>query len=152
MKAFARWAVAAIVCLATSAAWAEAGWTDDFEKALETAKKENKHVLVDFSGSDWCGWCIRLEDEVFSKRPFKEFAEENLVTVLIDFPRKKKLGKKQMESNQSLAQKYAVEGYPTVLLLNPAGEVVGRTGYKPGGPEEYVKHIQEMIRTGKPQK
>lgn len=148
MKAIIRWAVAC-ACLAVLPAWAGGEWLDDFEKGLETAKKENKYVLVDFSGSDWCGWCIRLEEEVFSKKPFKEYARENLVTVLVDFPRKKKLSKKETEFNKELAGKFNIQGYPTVLLLNPEGAEVARTGYRPGGAEEYVKHLQELIAQAK---
>jgi protein disulfide-isomerase len=148
MKAIIRLGVAS-VCLAALSAWAGAGWEDDFEKGLETAKKENKYVLVDFSGSDWCGWCIRLDEEVFSKKPFKDYAKENLVTVLVDFPRKKKIPKKQADFNRELAGKFNVQGYPTVLLLNSDGVEIARTGYKPGGPEEYVKHLQDLIAKAK---
>ena len=149
MKRFIRCCAATAICLMASMVWAGTDWSEDMDKALETAKKDGKYLLVDFSGSDWCGWCIKLEDEVFSKRPFKEFAKKNLVTVLVDFPKKKKLSTKQSEKNQALATIHGVQGYPTVLLMDSEGKVIGRTGYQPGGSEAYVKMLQGMI-AGKP--
>lgn len=139
----------AIVALAASGAAAASGWDEDYDKALERAAKEGKYVLVDFSGSDWCGWCIKLDQEVFSKQAFKDYAKENLVLVLLDFPRQKSQSKSVQERNQALMRKYGVRGFPTVLVLNPKGEVAGRTGYKPGGPEAYVKHLKEIIEADK---
>ncbi len=124
---------------------AATGWEDDFAKAVERAASENKYVLVDFSGSDWCGWCIKLDEEVFSKPAFKNYAKENLVLVLLDFPRRKELPKKTREQNEALLKKYNVRGFPTVLILNPKGEEVARTGYKPGGAEAYVEHLKKLI-------
>jgi len=88
-------------------------WLIDYEKALRKAKEENRHVLVDFTGSDWCGWCIRLNKEVFSTKEFKEFASGHLVCVKIDFPKKKKLPREVAERNDRLQRKFGVRGYPT---------------------------------------
>ncbi|MCX7819775.1 MAG: thioredoxin family protein [Kiritimatiellae bacterium] len=143
-----RWAVVVCAALAVAAQGAT-GWEDDFEKAIERAQKENKYVLVDFSGSDWCGWCIKLDEEVFSKKAFKDYANENLVLVLLDFPRRKELPKKTREQNEALLKKFGVRGFPTVLILNPKGEEVARTGYKPGGAEAYVEHLKELIGKAK---
>ena len=120
-------------------------WTEDFDNALADARASGKYVLIDFSGSDWCGWCKRLDAEVFEKDAFKAFARENLVTVLIDFPRSKPQPAKLKAINQSLAEKYGVSGFPTILLLSPAGDLIGRTGYKPIGSEAYVVHLKEFI-------
>ena len=120
-------------------------WTDDFDKALTQAKESGKYVLVDFSGSDWCGWCKKLDKEVFSKKEFKNYAETNLVCVLIDFPRNKPQSNKEKEANNALMEKYGVQGFPTILLLSPQGEVAATTGYEPGGAESYVKHLQGLI-------
>jgi len=144
----ANWIVVA-AAVAAASAQAATGWEENFEKALQRAEKEGKYVLVDFSGSDWCGWCIKLDDEVFSKKAFKEYAKESLVLVLLDFPRWKELPKATREQNEALLKKYGVRGFPTVLLLSPKGEVAGRTGYRPGGPEAYVQHIKEMIEAHK---
>jgi len=124
-------------------------WETDFAKASELAKKEGKHMLLDFSGSDWCGWCIKLDKEVFKKSEFKEYAKQNLVLVMLDFPRSKPQSKKLKDQNKELAQKYEIKGYPSVILLSPEGELVGRTGYQPGGPEKYVESLKAMIGKNK---
>lgn len=131
------------------AATAGDGWSTDFNKSLEQAKKEGKHVLVDFSGSDWCGWCIKLDKEVFSQEAFKDYAKDNLVTVMLDFPKSKSQSDEVKAQNKELQKKYEVRGFPTVLVLNPDGELVAKTGYRPGGPEKYVEHLKELIATGK---
>lgn len=129
---------------------AKAGeWETDFAKASETAKKEGKHMLLDFSGSDWCGWCMKLDKEVFKKSEFKEYAKQNLVLVLLDFPQSKPQSKKLKEQNKDLAKKYEIKGYPSVIILSPDGELVGKTGYQPGGPEKYVESLKAMIGKGK---
>ena len=120
-------------------------WTENFDEALAQAKESKKFVLVNFSGSDWCGWCKKLDREMFSKKEFKDFAKSNLVCVLLDFPRQKPQSKKQKEANQALMEKYAVQGFPTVLLFSPQGDMVAKTGYEPGGAEAYVKHLQGLI-------
>src|SRR5690242_19664467 len=82
---------------------AESGWITDAAKAQETAKAEKKLVLLDFTGSDWCGWCIKLHKEVFSTPEFEKYAKENLVLVEVDFPRKKQLSAEQKTANGALA-------------------------------------------------
>src|SRR6267154_642423 len=113
----------------------ELNWTTDVPKAQATAKAENKLVMMDFTGSDWCGWCIRLNKEVFSKPEFVEYAQKNLVAVEVDFPRMKKMTEEQKKANQALQEKYKIEGYPTIIVLNGEGEKVGQLGYMPGGPK-----------------
>ena len=126
-------------------AFASDSWETDYEAALKKAKEENRFILVDFSGSDWCGWCIRLNKEVFSERAFEDYADEELVCLLIDTPRRKKLSRDLEAQNTRLKQQFRVSGFPTVLVLNPDGEPVGRTGYQKGGPEAYVQHLKEFI-------
>ena len=120
-------------------------WTENFDEALAQAKESGKYALVNFAGSDWCGWCMKLDKEVFGKKEFKDFAKSNLVCVLVDFPRRNPQSKKQKEANQTLRKKYAIQGFPTVLLLSPEGDLVAQTGYQPGGAEAYVKHLQGLI-------
>ncbi|MCF7837461.1 MAG: thioredoxin family protein [Candidatus Marinimicrobia bacterium] len=120
-------------------------WETDFEKAQAMAKASNRYLLLDFSGSDWCGWCIKLEEEVFSKKEFKKYADDHLVCVLIDFPRRKALKKNLQEQNEMLAKKFGIRGYPSVIILSPDGEKVGRTGYQAGGAENYVTHLKGII-------
>ncbi len=124
-------------------------WKTDYEAALKQASAENKYVLVDFSGSDWCGWCIKLEREVFSQKEFIDYAKANLICVLLDFPRGKELPKAQKASNQALSERYQVEGFPTVLILNSQGRAIKRDGYQPGGATKYVEFIKGVIDADK---
>ena len=124
-------------------------WETDFKKASAAAKKSGKYMLVDFTGSDWCGWCIKLDKEVFDKKEFKKYAKANLVTVKLDFPRRKKLSKKLQKQNNELMKKYGVRGFPTILILNSKGEQVAKTGYQAGGPEKYVEHLKKIIEDSK---
>ncbi|WP_372807304.1 thioredoxin family protein [Pontiella sp.] len=144
-----KWLTVLAVAAIGSGAFASEGWMTDFEKAKEVAKEKKHHILVDFSGSDWCGWCVKLDKEVFSKDEFKAYAKENLVLVLADFPRdKSNQSEALIKQNNELAKKYGVRGFPTVFLLSPEGEIVAKTGYRDGGPEAYVKHIQQLIADG----
>ena len=121
------------------------GWLTNFDEAKEEAAAKNLPILADFSGSDWCGWCIKLDKEVFSKASFKAYAKKNLVLLLVDFPSSKSQSADIKSQNQKLAKKYGVRGYPTVLLLDKDGKVIGKTGYQPGGPEKYIKSIKAML-------
>lgn len=125
------------------------GWSTDFEAAKKLAAEKNLPILADFSGSDWCGWCIKLDREVFSKKEFQDYAKSNLVTFLADFPARKKLDEKVAKQNAELAKKYGIRGYPTVLLLDKDGKVLARTGYQAGGPEAYVKHVKSLVKGAK---
>lgn len=120
-------------------------WETDFAKAAAEAKKTSKHMLINFTGSDWCPWCFKLRDEVFATSAFEKYAEKNLVLVEADFPRRKKLSEALAKQNSELAEKYGVPGFPTVIVITPNGELAGRTGYRPGGGDAYVTHLKEMI-------
>ena len=120
-------------------------WETDFKKASSTARTSGKYILLDFSGSDWCGWCIKLEKEVFSQDAFKDFAKEKLVCVLVDFPRSIEQTREQKQQNWNLATKYGIKGYPTIIILSADGELVSKTGYLQGGPEKYVQHLNKII-------
>lgn len=118
-------------------------WSDNYEKALAQAKAEHKKVLLDFTGSDWCGWCIKLDKEVFSKPAFKEYADKNLVLVTVDFPQGKKLSKETQEQNDKLQAKYKIQGYPTIIILDENGKKVSEGGYVKGGPEAFIAQIEK---------
>ena len=120
-------------------------WQTDFKKASEAAKESGKYMLLNFSGSDWCGWCIKLDNEVFSKAEFKTYAAQDLVLVMLDFPRRKPQSDELKKQNRELMEKYGVRGFPTIIVLSPTGELAGQTGYRPGGPEKYVEHLKGII-------
>ena len=121
-------------------------WETDLEVAKKRAKDEDKVILADFTGSDWCGWCIKLKKEVFDKPEFKEYAKKHLVMLELDFPHEKRLPAKEKEQNEKLSQEFKVEGFPTILLMNAKGKEVGRTGYQDGGPEKYVEHLKGLLK------
>lgn len=121
------------------------GWMTDFKAAKEKAAETGKPMLLDFTGSDWCGWCIKLDEEVFSKSAFQEYADSELVLVEIDFPRGKEQSAALKEQNKALAEKYEVRGFPSIVLLSPEGELMSRTGYRPGGAEAYVAHLKDAL-------
>lgn len=121
-----------------------AEWLTDLNKALDQAKKEKKVVLIDFTGSDWCGWCIKFKKEVLSTDEFAKYAEKNLVLVELDFPAKKAQPEELKKANEALKQKYDVKGFPTFILLNADGKEIGRqVGYTEGGPAPFIKKIEE---------
>ncbi|MCE5279719.1 MAG: thioredoxin family protein [Planctomycetaceae bacterium] len=120
-------------------------WLEDFEAAKAAAAASGKPMLVDFTGSDWCGWCIKLDNEVFSKPAFEAYARENLILVKLDFPKRKELPAAIKSQNESLSRQYGVRGFPTILLVSPDGGVIARTGYRPGGAESYVEHLKTLL-------
>lgn len=121
------------------------GWSSDFAAAKKEAAESKKDLLVDFTGSDWCGWCIKLNKEVFSLDPFKEGVKDKFVLVEIDFPKdKSKLSEETQAQNKELGEKYAIQGYPTILLCDAEGLPYASTGYQEGGPEKYVEHLDEL--------
>ncbi|MDP6542814.1 MAG: thioredoxin family protein [Phycisphaerae bacterium] len=136
-----------VLTLAGSAALgAGGGWVTDFEAAKASAKADGKYLLVDFTGSDWCGWCIRLKKEVFSQGHFKTEAPKNFILVELDFPRNKKLEPKLSEQNNKLRDKYGVRGYPTIFLMDAEGNVFAKSGYRAGGPEKYIEHLNSLVK------
>lgn len=124
---------------------ANAGWSTDFAAAKAEAAENDKPLLLNFTGSDWCVWCVRLKDEVFDQAAFKAFAEANFVLVEIDFPRNVEQSDPLKEQNRALAQQFGVRGFPTVWILDASGERVVQTGYQRGGAEAYVTHLKDIL-------
>src|SRR5215475_7800483 len=132
-------------CLAIAKAGAEdLTWLTDVPKAVASAKADNRLVMLDFTGSDWCGWCIKLHNEVFSKPEFAEYAKKNLVLVEVDFPQKKKQSEELKKANTALQEKYKIEGYPTIIVLDGEGKKVGELGYQPGGPKAFTAELDKL--------
>jgi protein disulfide-isomerase len=145
MKKIAIYVIAAtLIC---SMAWAEDGtWTSDFAKAKSVAAEKKLPILALFTGSDWCPWCKKLNGEVLSSDEFKAYAKDNVVLFMADFPRTTQLAKETVKQNQDLSDKYKVEGFPTVILLNAAGKELARTGYREGGGKAYVEYIKQLLK------
>lgn len=123
---------------AVAPAMAEMDWTSDLDAARQKAAAEGKALLLDFTGSDWCGWCIRLRKDVLSKPEFEAYAADKFVPVEIDIPQNPKFDATLRQRNQQLCEKYHVSGFPTVMVLTPEGQVAG--GFCGGRPNfEAVK-------------
>jgi protein disulfide-isomerase len=129
-------------------------WHDNVEKAMEISKKSKKPLMLFFTGSDWCGWCIRLQKEVFKTKEFTDWAKDNVVLVELDFPRNTiKLTPETQNQNSQLQQVFQVQGYPTVWLVNANKkdgktnfEKLGSTGYVAGGPTAWLAVANGIIK------
>lgn len=114
------------------------GWGDNYSAALAEAHTENKNILLDFTGSDWCPWCIRLKKDVFDKPDFVEYANKNLLLVEVDFPQGKALAPEVKKQNDQLQELFDVQGFPTLVLLDPQGKIIKQqSGYISGGPKGF---------------
>ena len=130
----------ATITLAASA-HADSAWLTDFDQAQQKAKADHKLLLLNFTGSDWCGWCIKLDREVFSKPEFREYANKNLVLLELDFPRAKQIDRALLRKNMELAEKFQVEAFPTIIVMNDEGKVIGALSYDSGVPPDSNKPV-----------
>jgi protein disulfide-isomerase len=140
-RSWAFWAIGLALLLSTTTPLraAELTWQTDFNQAAQEAAQEHKYILLDFTGSDWCPWCIKMDKEVFDGSQFSDFAAKNLVLVKVDFPRKTAQSPAEKSQNEDLAKKYAIEGFPTYVLLDSNGKEVRRqVGYLQGGATAFI--------------
>lgn len=135
--------VAVLAAVFTVQAAAAEGWMSDWAKAKAAATESKRDLLVNFTGSDWCGWCIKLKEEVFSKPEFTPVSKD-FVFVELDFPRKSKLSEETQKQNDALQKEFAVRGFPTIMLCDASGRPYARTGYLPGGPGSYVEQLGKL--------
>jgi protein disulfide-isomerase len=127
---------------------AKPGWLTNYEQAQKEAQAKHKLLLMDFTGSDWCGWCIMLDKEVFSKTEFKEYASKNLVLLELDFPRAKRMPPETAAQNERLMLKYGIQGFPTVVVFDSSGKPLGALGYQQGGPEAFIAQLEKLRSKG----
>lgn len=144
-------ALSLLLAVTATAATPGDTWVEDFDRGFELARKANKDVLVDFTGSDWCSWCKRLKVEVFIQEEFLAGVAEDYILVVVDLPRSRVTldGVADIARNRKLAQQYQVQSFPTILLMTADGEVYGRTGYKKGGAAAYLAHLNELREQGR---
>ncbi|HYV91249.1 MAG TPA: thioredoxin family protein [Chitinophagales bacterium] len=128
-------------------------WTNNIDKAMEISQKTKKPLMLFFTGSDWCGWCKRLQNEVFTKPEFVTWAKDNVVLVEIDFPRRTPLTPELQAQNNQLQQFFAVQGYPTVWFVTASKkdgkinfEKLGSTGYLAGGPNAWLEAANRILQ------
>ena len=120
-------------------------WFSDLPQAQLQARAEGKSVLIHFSGSDWCGWCIKLRKEVFSKPAFESYAKSNLVLVRIDFPKRQPQPAALGRANRALAERFQIQGYPTLILLDSQAKRLGTVGYGQGGTRPFLAELEKVI-------
>jgi len=139
-------ALATLSLCTFSIASTPAGFTDDFEAAKAQAKASGRYILADFSGSDWCGWCKRLDAEVFAKPEFVSAATNNFVLLMVDTPRDTSiLSDQARKANPGLVKRYRIRAFPSVLILDADGKVLDHTGYQRGGPAAYLEMLDKML-------
>ena len=147
MKNFISLLIAIGLALISITASAESSWVTDYKKAQEDAKAGKKLMLLEFTGSDWCGWCMKLDKEVFSTPEFQNYASKNLILVKLDFPRRRPQTEALKKQNEQLAQKYGIQGFPTIIVLNGQGEKVGELGYMEGGPSPFLAKLETLPKS-----
>lgn len=138
----------ALLAMVGAARAADGGlaWQTDYAAVLKEAGASNKPILADFTGSDWCAWCMKLSKDTFSQPKFAEFAKEKLVLLEVDFPEGKELSADLQKQNDELQQKYGVEGYPTLVLIDKQGKEIARhVGYMAGGPAAMIAWIDKSV-------
>lgn len=122
---------------------ADKAWLTDYEEALAKAKAEDKVLLIEFHGSDWCPPCIKLNQEVLTKDEFKAYAKESLVLLNVDFPRKTALSDEQRSHNEALAEKFGLQGVPMVVLLDGDGNILDKNvGFPRGGLDGFMDFVK----------
>ncbi len=153
MRRAVRCAFSGALCVLIVGSLAAAGrvdngpWLTNFEAAKAQAKAEKKLVFALFTGSDWCIFCKRLQGEVLEKEAFLSQAPKAFVLLELDYPKTKELPEELQSQNAKLREQYKIRGYPTVLLLNAAGQPVAKTGYRPGSAEDYVGNLKDLVST-----
>ncbi len=123
-------------------------WQSSHPEALIEAASSRKPIMLFFTGSDWCKYCTMLEDEVFNTGEFAEWYPRKIIPVVIDFPRGKELSPELTQQNESLRVQYEgeINGFPTALFVDMKGQVYGKLGYTPGGPQEWIQQAEMILR------
>lgn len=128
-------------------------WETDVYKAVSKSNEVKKPILMFFTGSDWCGWCIRLQNEVLKKPEFVAWAKDHVVLLELDFPRRTPISENVRAQNNSLQSSFAVQGFPTIKIVNANlkegiinFELLGTLGYMSGGPNIWITEAQEILK------
>lgn len=120
-------------------------WYTNFNEAVTKAKEEGKPIFMLFTGSDWCGWCKKLEGEVLDQKEFEKRMSDKMVFVKLDFPMKTKQPELLKKQNEELRDRFQIRGYPTVILVDPELHQIGQVGYRPGGAKAYAEFLLNAI-------
>ena len=144
MMASAGWA-AAKKNAKTDSGGADGQFTDNLTSAVDQARQNKKLIMLDFTGSDWCGYCMKLKAAVFDTQDFKKWAGENLYLVEVDFPQQKVLPKEVKEQNDKLKEKYKPNGYPTIVFVTDDGTEIGRMVGFGGDAKAWSKEAASIV-------
>jgi thiol:disulfide interchange protein len=125
-------------------------WGVGLKAAQAAATQGNRPIMVNFTGSDWCGWCVRLKAEVFDTPEFAAWAAAKVVLLEADFPNENPPAPAQAEENQALAAQFRIEGFPTIVIFKADGTELGRLGYMQGGPAAWIAAADGILATAKP--
>jgi len=146
MKHLFTFFIAAFFTLTAQDAFADGiKWHTSYDQAVKLSESTSKPMVLFFTGSDWCGWCKKLEKEALDTPEFAEAAGEAFIFVKLDFPMKKSLDAAETAQNNELKKKYNVRGFPTLIILDNNQEPVGLTGYQTGGGKRYAEHLLKMV-------
>lgn len=142
-------ALATFFCLSLTAEQQEGSrfeWVSNYEDAIEQSRATSKPVVLFFTGSDWCGWCHKLEKEVLNTPEFASLAGGEFIFVTLDFPLYKPTDPKVTETNKRLQKKFDVKGFPTLVIIDKNEQQIGTVGYRPGGAKAYAEHLIQMVK------
>ncbi|MDZ4847090.1 MAG: thioredoxin family protein [Chitinophagales bacterium] len=127
-------------------------WETDIKKAVDVSIEQKKPLFLFFTGSDWCGVCVKLQKEVFAYPQFQDWAKKNVVLVELDFPRNKQPDPVLQEQNTPMKEMFGITGYPTIVFVNPAKNAlgtyytrIGSLGYKAGGPDVWLEAANQIL-------
>ncbi len=134
-----------IFALSSTLVYAGQKWHKSYDKVLKKAEKTGKVVLANFTGSDWCGWCMKMEKEIFDTETFEKWAEDKVLLLEIDFPASKKQSREIEKQNKRLKNKYQIKGFPTLLFIDHNGKMLGKGGYIKGDAEKWVKIADDFL-------
>ncbi|MEO8254661.1 MAG: thioredoxin family protein [Flavobacterium sp.] len=131
----------------------ELKWYTDVKEAITISNKEKKPLMLFFTGSDWCGWCIRLQNEVLKTAEFSKWAKESVILVELDYPRRTAQSEEIKKQNNELQQVFGIQGFPTVYFANASVkdgktnfEGLGSTGYVAGGPTAWLAVADQFVK------
>lgn len=120
-------------------------WKTNYSEALKTSATSGKPVILFFTGSDWCGWCTKLENEVLNTDEFAQLVGDKFIFVKLDFPLYKQQDTNLAAANKQLQEKYEVRGFPALIIIDSSERKIGVTGYRANGPKLYANHLLEKV-------
>ena len=128
-----------------------AAWISSYSSAVAQSKLTGRPIMLVFTGSDWCPWCVRLTDEIFHTHKFARWSTQHVIKVEVDFPRNSQLPAELKKQNEQLLRQYGfhVKTYPTILFVDAEGHVLGKTGYVGGGPNKWINTANQFVGPSK---